>query len=77
MLQLEKDDFDIAQEEPKDVQEMNPEQFQIERRIREQQNEQRTRDNDDIDNDVLYGQFYNNSSHKGTPPNTNIAQLQP
>ena len=60
MLQLEEDYFDIAQEEPEDIQGLDPEQCQIERRIREQQDEQRNRDNDNIDNDVLYGQFYNN-----------------
>ena len=57
MLQLEADDFDIAKEEPEDIQGMDPEQCQIERRIREQEDKQRTWDNDDIDDDVLHGQL--------------------
>ena len=54
MLQLEEDKFDIAQEEPEDIQGMDPEQCQSERRIGEEQDELRTRDNDNIDDDVLY-----------------------
>ena len=53
MLQLEEDNFDIAQEEPEDIQGIDTEQCQIERRITEEQDEQRTRDNDDIDDNVL------------------------
>ena len=34
-LQLEEDNFDIAQEEPEDIQGMDPEQCQIEGRISE------------------------------------------
>ena len=40
MLQLEDDDFDVAQEAPEYMQGLDPEQCQIVRRIREQQDKE-------------------------------------
>ena len=53
ITQLEEDDFDIVQEEPEDIQGLDPEQWQIERRVREQQDDQRARDNNNIDKILL------------------------
>ena len=76
MLQLEEEDFDIAQEEPMEIQGLDFEHCQIESRIREQQDEQRARDNNDIDdNTFLYQHIFNNPGHKEIPPKSNIVKL--